>query len=185
MKTNKNSASNLDSPVKRAVKKLFAMATEIPPAAMEEPAGLPYWRVNIPKSEWPQKCPDFLLDVSERDREILLTLDDQYHRATWVEVQECIGKPDLPTGSYACWISDIYEASNQLERFNRLPSDLRRYLAYIAKIKEKHGSVMNFIVEKRLQWTDREPKDADPFSDPDTGKIENLRQGPQPFLLMS
>lgn len=60
--------------------------------------------------------------------------------------------------------------TNRIDRFNRLPSDLRRYLAYVAKLKEDYGSVLNFIIEKRLQWKDREPKDADPFNNPDTGE---------------
>lgn len=60
--------------------------------------------------------------------------------------------------------------TNRIECFTRLPSDLRRYLAYAAKLKEDYGSVFNFIIEEMLQWTDREPKGADPFNDPDTGE---------------
>lgn len=60
--------------------------------------------------------------------------------------------------------------TNRIDGFGRLPSDLRRYLAYVAKLKEDYGSVLNFIVEKRLQWTDRELTDSDPFNNPDTGE---------------
>lgn len=31
--------------------------------------------------------------------------------------------------------------------------------------------MVNFIVEKRLQWTEMEPKDKTPFGNPSTGSI--------------
>lgn len=120
-------------------------------ASAETEAALPFWLVNVPRSAWPEKCPDFLIDASDRDRAILTLPDSQYCRLSWIEVQE-------------------YVRTNRIDRFNRLPSDLRRYLAYVAKLKEDYGSVLNFIIEKRLQWKDREPKDADPFNNPDTGE---------------
>lgn len=52
-----------------------------------------------------------------------------------------------------------------------MPSDIRKYLAYIAELKREYGSVVNFIVEKRLQWTDRRPQDSNPFDNPKTGNV--------------
>ena len=63
------------------------------------------------------------------------------------------------------------KGTNRLERFTRLPSDLRRYREYIYKLKREYGSVTNFIVEKRLQWTEMEPEDTAPFGNPSTGSI--------------
>lgn len=40
----------------------------------------------------------------------------------------------------------------------------------MASIKEEYGSVVKFIVEKRLQWTDCEARDADPFNTPGTSE---------------
>ncbi|MCJ1428020.1 hypothetical protein MMC29_005927 [Sticta canariensis] len=125
-------------------------------ASAETEAALPFWLVNVPKSEWPEKCPDFLINASDRDRAILSTPDSQYYRPSWAEVQE-------------------YVKTSRIDAFRRLPSDLRRYLAFVAKLKEDYGSILNFITEKRLQWTDREPKDADPFNDPDTGFADDLK----------
>lgn len=64
----------------------------------------------------------------------------------------------------------ISSGTNRIDGFRRVPSDLRRYLARMAELKEDYGSALNFIIEKRLRWTDREPKEADPFNNPDTGE---------------
>lgn len=54
--------------------------------------------------------------------------------------------------------------NNRLELFQRLPSDLRRYLGYTWMLKRDYGSVMTFIVKERLQWTDLTPRGDVPFS---------------------
>ena len=60
---------------------------------------------------------------------------------------------------------------NRLDRFVRVPSDLRRYIEYNAKLKKEYGSVMDFVVKERLKWTDLKPTDAAPFSDPATSNL--------------
>lgn len=37
-----------------------------------------------------------------------------------------------------------------------MPTELRKYLEYMAQIKAEHGSVMRFVVRERLQWGDGE-----------------------------
>ncbi|MCJ1362404.1 hypothetical protein MMC16_001507 [Acarospora aff. strigata] len=113
---------------------------------------LPYWLVNVPKASRPSQCPDFLVNANVKDRRILSTPDEQYHRQTWPEVQHII-------------------KTNRIDLFQRVPSDLRRYLGYNAKLKKEYGSVMNFVVKKRLRWTDLTPKSPIPFSEPDDIKI--------------
>ncbi|MCJ1470550.1 hypothetical protein MMC07_009196 [Pseudocyphellaria aurata] len=125
-------------------------------ASAEIDGNLPYWLVNVPKSDWPEECPDFLINISERNKLTLSTPDSQYSRLTWNEVRE-------------------YVRTNRIDVFTRLPSEERRYLAYVAKLKKEHGSVLNFIIEKRLQWSDREPKDTDPFNNPDTAFAVDLK----------
>ena len=56
--------------------------------------------------------------------------------------------------------------ANQIDRFQRLPSDLRRYLEYTAQIKAQYGSVMRFVVKERLQWGDGNPDDLKPKGRP-------------------
>ena len=51
---------------------------------------LPYWLVNVPPSQYPSSCPDFLINANAKDRGILSTPDSEYHRQTWPEVQHCI-----------------------------------------------------------------------------------------------
>lgn len=48
----------------------------------------------------------------------------------------------------------------------RVPTDLRKYLEYTAKIKEAHGSIFTFIVKERLHWDDLKPKGTTPFENP-------------------
>ncbi|KAL8907763.1 MAG: hypothetical protein Q9171_005721 [Xanthocarpia ochracea] len=74
--------------------------------------------------------------------------------------------------SWIPWLT--IKEHNQLDRFVRVPSDLRRYLEYNAQLKKKHGSVMDFVVKERLRWTDLESKDIAPFNDPATGDIKIL-----------
>ncbi|KAF2841037.1 hypothetical protein M501DRAFT_951753 [Patellaria atrata CBS 101060] len=97
-----------------------------------------FWKVNLPRDKWPPSCPDFLLDVSEKDRRIIGTLDEEYHRTTWEEVKELI-------------------RTNRIDLFQRLPSDLRNYRKYMHKLKQDYGSVMNFVITQRLDWVDMVP----------------------------
>ncbi|KAI9876771.1 MAG: hypothetical protein M1830_005740 [Pleopsidium flavum] len=113
---------------------------------------LPYWLVNVPRASWPTICPDFLINANPKDRRILSTPDQEYHRQTWSEVKQII-------------------KTNRIDLFQRVPSDLRRYLEYNAKLKKEYGSVMSFVLKERLRWTDLTPKNSLPFSEPDDIKI--------------
>ncbi|KAH0124604.1 hypothetical protein KCU67_g17702, partial [Aureobasidium melanogenum] len=90
------------------------------------PESLPYWQVNVPADQRSDECPDFLRDANEKDRKILATPDSEFRRLSWPEVQELI-------------------RTNRIDLFQRVPSDLRRYKAYTAKLKDQYGSVMNFV----------------------------------------
>lgn len=57
---------------------------------------LPYWLVNIPKDQWPAECPDFLLEISSRDRKMISMPNEDFHRLTWPEVQKIIGREKIP-----------------------------------------------------------------------------------------
>ncbi|MCJ1434519.1 hypothetical protein MMC27_003888 [Xylographa pallens] len=113
---------------------------------------LPYWLVNIPRDQWPKECPEFLIDANTKDRGILSTPDSEYSRQTWEEVQQII-------------------RTNRIDLFQRVPSDLRRYLAYNFKLKKEYGSVMHFVLKERLQWTDLTPSSSKPFGEPADIKI--------------
>lgn len=104
--------------------------------------------MNIPSSLHTPECPDYLQYAlkNDKDREILNMPDAQYHRQTWPEVQQII-------------------RDNRLDLFLRVPSDLRKYREYSAKLVREYGTVMAFVMQERLQWTDLRPKAA-PFKDP-------------------
>ncbi|KAI4735637.1 hypothetical protein E4T50_13841 [Aureobasidium sp. EXF-12298] len=112
---------------------------------------LPYWQVNVPADQRSDECPDFLKDANEKDQKILATPDSEFRRLLWPEVQELI-------------------RTNRIDLFQRVPSDLRRYKAYTAKLKNQYGSVMNFVMTERLRWQDLVPQ-GEPFSNPDDVKI--------------
>lgn len=94
---------------------------------------LPYWQVNVPENERAEACPEFLRDLNIKDVGIISTPDSEYHASTWEEVQQIV-------------------RDNRLDLFQRLPSDLRRYLGYTWKLKQDYGSIMNFILTQRLYW---------------------------------
>lgn len=111
-----------------------------------EQEALPYWLVNVPANQRPTECPDFLADANEKDKQILATPDSDYCRLSWPEVQDLIRK-------------------NRIDLFQRVPSDLRRYKGYTAKLKKEHGSVVSFVLSERLRWQDLVPR-GEPFSNP-------------------
>lgn len=119
---------------------------------MDHPEPLPYWLVNVPPDARPDTCPEFLRTVNEKDRGILSTPDSEYRRLTWAEVKGII-------------------RTNRIDLFRRVPSDLRRYLGYTAKLKKDYGSVMNFVMEKRLKWDDLTPRGA-PFTESGNSSCE-------------
>ncbi|KAF1846373.1 uncharacterized protein K460DRAFT_386631 [Cucurbitaria berberidis CBS 394.84] len=104
---------------------------------IEEP--LPFWLANVPRDQWPTECPDFLKVCSEKDRSIIGTPDEQYAVLTWEEVRELVG-------------------SDRVDKFHRKPSELRRYRQFTYRLVEEYGSITDFIVNKRLQWTQLEPR---------------------------
>ncbi|KAH8157298.1 hypothetical protein CIB48_g10954 [Xylaria polymorpha] len=95
--------------------------------------GLPYWQVNVPEDERIEECPEFLRTLSAKDLGIISTPDEEYHFSTWPEVQKLI-------------------LDNRLDLFQRVPSELRKYLQYTWKLKQEYGSVMDFILTQRLHW---------------------------------
>jgi hypothetical protein len=96
---------------------------------------LPYWQINVPPSERESHCPPFLQNLKPKDFAIISTPDSQYHILTWPEVQSII-------------------AANRIDAFQRIPSDLRKYMAYNYTLKQTYGSVMEFVLKKRLGWTE-------------------------------
>lgn len=55
---------------------------------------LPYWLVNVPRSEWTTECPSFLRDLKdERMIDSLSTPVEQFRRSDWARVKEIVRKP--------------------------------------------------------------------------------------------
>lgn len=109
-------------------------------------ASTPFWNVNVPTHRQTDRCPAYLEYAfrNDKDRMILSTWDVDYLRQPWPEVQRII-------------------RDNRLDLFMRLPSDLRRYREYCAKLVKQYGSVMEYVVRERLRWTDLTPRGERPF----------------------
>ncbi|KAG6021869.1 hypothetical protein E4U41_002374 [Claviceps citrina] len=115
-------------------------------------SAIPFWQVNCPQNQLPTECPPFLLGLSAKDERIIGTPDSAFTVLTWEDVTAII-------------------RTNRLERFQRIPSDLRRYKAFTFQMAEHYGSVAAFILKERLRW--REPIQArgPPFQHADDVKI--------------
>jgi hypothetical protein len=113
---------------------------------------LPYWQVNVPAHLRTAECPEFLRDLTEKDRGIISTPDSEYEVDSWAVVRQKV-------------------AQNRLDLFQRVPSDLRRYLAFTWKLRQDYGSVMNFILTQRLRWTPPITPRGRPFEFDDDIKV--------------
>lgn len=113
---------------------------------------IPFWHVNVPPSERTPDCPAFLSSLGPKDRDLIGTPDAQFHILSWPETQQVV-------------------ATNRLDLFERLPSDLRRYFEFNWKLKQEYGSVMKFILSQRLGWDMPITARAAPFQDEDDVKV--------------
>lgn len=95
---------------------------------------LPYWQVNVPERLRTADCPDFLRNLTDKDRGIISTPDSEYQLESWPVVQQRV-------------------AQNRPELFQRVPSQLRRYLSFTWKLRQDYGSITNFILKQKLGWT--------------------------------
>ncbi|KAL1890157.1 hypothetical protein Sste5346_008450 [Sporothrix stenoceras] len=121
-------------------------------ASSPKPEDLPYWQVNIPADQCTAACPDFLLNINDKDRGIISTREEDYQLMSWPEVRALI-------------------AANQLQLFQRTPLALRRYLDYGWGLKEKYGSAVNFVLQERLHWN---PEELAARAEKDAGKVPDF-----------
>lgn len=56
---------------------------------------LPYWLVNVPRSQWTAECPSFLRDQPPKNIRCLATPDDHWQRQDWEAVQEIVSEWSL------------------------------------------------------------------------------------------
>jgi hypothetical protein len=54
---------------------------------------------------------------------------------------------------------------NRLEDFKRVPSDVAAYIDWSAETKKRYGSIMNFVMRERLNWTWRPPREEERLED--------------------
>lgn len=94
---------------------------------------LPFWQVNIAPEDREDECPPYLQNLSAKDVEIIGTRDEDYRVKTWNEVVTIV-------------------QSRRLQDFQRRPSDLRRYRAFVWRLTRKWGSVMEYLLRERLHW---------------------------------
>jgi hypothetical protein len=108
---------------------------------------LPYWQVNVPPEHRTAECPECLRNLSAKDLGIISTPDSEFTVFRWPQVQQLV-------------------ASNRIDLFQRMPSELRRYRAFIWKLNQEYGSVMSFILSERLHWSEPLVPTGPPFERP-------------------
>jgi len=113
---------------------------------------LQYWNFNVPQSQRSSECPEYLLNLSDKDRRLIGSWDSDYQVQDWVRVQELV-------------------RTNRIDLFQRIPSELRRYRQFIFNITREYGSVMKFVLRTRLHWDSIVPSSTVPFGDPEDVKI--------------
>ncbi|KAF2859414.1 hypothetical protein K470DRAFT_99401 [Piedraia hortae CBS 480.64] len=96
-----------------------------------------FWNTNLPPTLQTPTCPPYLLYAlsNPKDLAILSTPESSFPLLDW------------PT------ILAIVE-TNSLEKFIRTPLSLLKYRAYCHEITNTHGSVMNYMLRERLNWTE-------------------------------
>ncbi|TGZ77913.1 hypothetical protein EX30DRAFT_366329 [Ascodesmis nigricans] len=90
--------------------------------------------------------------LTDKDADQLRMTDSEYKLQSWDSL-----------------LSIIRE--NRLEDLKRVPSDLKRYIAWSHKTREEYGSIQAFVLKERLGWEDLKAKNSVPFADPDDTKI--------------
>ncbi|KAL2823686.1 hypothetical protein BDW59DRAFT_180562 [Aspergillus cavernicola] len=149
--------SNTVATVTAVVGETWEAPRKVSTSALRSPTiKVPYWNVNTPPAQWTVKCPSFLRNQSEKNISILTTPDQQYQRQGWELVRQIV-------------------ETNQIDNFQRLPSDLRRYLEYKEQIVAKYGSIMRFVVKKRLCWGEGLAEDLKPKGPPFEVEAEDIR----------
>ncbi|KAL3424861.1 hypothetical protein PVAG01_04142 [Phlyctema vagabunda] len=111
------------------------------PAAAASPADL-WWQTNQPVQARTATCPAFLRQLSAKDVGILSTPDAAYATLPWARVRAIV-------------------ARNELHRFQRAPSQLYRYLEFNAALKRQWGSVIRFVLQRRLGWEEEEEEEGE------------------------
>ena len=131
------------------------ITTADPREVSETSGSLPYWLVNVPRAQWPAECPSYLRDQPEKNIRILATRDEHYKKQNWETVKEIISA--LTDKIYACrvYYAERYIlGTNRIDLFQRVPTELRRYLEFASQIKARYGSILRFVVRERLHWGD-------------------------------
>lgn len=113
---------------------------------------IPFWQVNCPPHEWVVDCPPFLAGLNEKDRRIVGMPDSAFRVLTWQEV---------------C----VIVQENNLAVFQRIPSELRRYKAFMFTLAKQYGSIASFILQERLCWKATIQPRGEPFQYADDIKI--------------
>ncbi|KAE8145009.1 hypothetical protein BDV25DRAFT_145052 [Aspergillus avenaceus] len=72
-------------------------------------------------------------ELSEADKEVLTTADEDFIPHTWEEFRSIV-------------------ATGDTSQLRRTPTDLRNYILWTREVRATFGSATNFVVQNRLQW---------------------------------
>ena len=131
------------------------IATADPRELSETTRSLPYWLVNVPRAQWPAECPSYLRDQPEKNIRILATRDEHYKKQNWETVREIISALADKIHAGLVYSAERHTlGTNRIDLFQRVPTELRKYLEFASQIKARYGSMLRFVVRERLRWGD-------------------------------
>lgn len=113
---------------------------------------IPFWHVNVPERERTPECPEFLRGLNPKDLRGVSTPDSDYEILPWQDVSQIV-------------------TTNKLERFQRVPSQLRRYKKFTYLTAQRHGTIADFVLNERLRWTAPIRPRGKPFQYEDDYKV--------------
>ncbi len=113
---------------------------------------VPFWHVNVPERDRSPDCPEFLRGLNPKDLMGVSTPDSAYEILPWADVTRIV-------------------TTNRLERFQRVPSQLRRYKEFTYRTAQRHGTIADFVLNERLRWTAPVRPRGRPFEFADDYKV--------------
>ena len=113
---------------------------------------VPFWHVNVPERDRSPECPEFLRGLNPKDLMGVSTPDSAYDILPWADVARIV-------------------TTNRLERFQRVPSQLRRYKEFTYRTAQRHGTIADFVLNERLRWTAPVRPRGRPFECADDYKV--------------
>ena len=59
-----------------------------------------FWNVSLPRDQWTEECPEYLIGKSQKDIGILSRKDTDFKRCTWEQAQDLVSMSEFTLNCY-------------------------------------------------------------------------------------